>query len=266
MYFVVETSLVDDNRKLKSLTPDKDGFYKGIPLCGLGMVTRNNTFYDTDSLIEKITDENSTFNKRLKTGDLFGEYGHPYVPNLNSEEGMQRIMTLLPDRKTIFFKKIYSKKIEDLNMNFVFGDIKPAGPYGQYSEELLIDPNMNFSTSLRAITSNKMINNISNRKVLLLITFDAGVPGGGYKEASKRYRDISSEDLCEILSPEQFLNLKKDTSIAFESLLTETELNDILKCSRISVEGKISGYFINNENLIYDESEGKKRNILSVLL
>jgi hypothetical protein len=208
----------------------------------------------------------STFNKRLKTGDLFGEYGHPFVPNLSSKEGMQRVITLEAKKKAVFYRKIYSKRIEDLGIDFVFGDLKPAGPYGKYAEEALLDPNMNFSTSLRAITDNVIRNGIVFKKVFMLITFDVGVPGGGYKESSKRYSDVSQESINEILDASVFLDLKQNTSIAFESLITKSELNDILKYSRINIKGRISGYFIDDERLIFDETNNKKRSILSALL
>lgn len=269
IYFVVETAIKENNRSIKPMIPDSDGVFTGVPLMVMGeMVTQNNTKYEDTSVLNSMTNPNYTFHKRLTAGDLFGEHGHPRIYDLKKEDGVQRILTLDPDKKCIYYKKIYNKQISDLNANLVFGDIKPCGPYGKYAEEMLIDPNMNFSTSLRALSSNKYnpATKVSERTIVNLITFDCCVPGGGFREASKRYANISSENLCELISPESLLNLQKDSSVAFESLLTNTEINDILKLSQVSIKGKISGYYLNNEKVFYDSKTMQKKSILSVLL
>lgn len=268
--FAIETSIVKDGRKLEALTPDKDGYYRGIPLMVLGnVVTRNKTCYDEKSFYDIINNPSSSFNMRLTSGDLFGEYGHPFVPNLDSKEGIIRILTLEPTRKAAHYKRIYGKKDEGLGLNIAYGDIKPAGPYGKYAEEMLVDPTMNFSTSLRAITSNKIdpVTKINYRKFITLITFDVGVPAGGYEIASKRYKDVSVENLSEIINLEFLLSLKSNTSIACEtSLISDSELNEILQCSKIKIKSKADVIYLEKDNLIYDVEKNQKRSVLGTLL
>jgi hypothetical protein len=195
------------------------------------------------------------------------EHSHPNVIGLSKEDALRRIMYLDPDKKACHIRKISSKHLEDLNLDIVCGDIKPVGPYSKYAEEQLSDPTMNFSTSLRAITSmTQKPNGVSFRKMLQLVTFDCSVPSGGFQEASKRYQ-IAQEEIVEFIDPTIFLdNNKRDSNIGFESMMTRSELNDIFEAAKIKITGKVSGIYLGEHNLIYDEKTGKRSSIMTTLL
>jgi hypothetical protein len=259
IYFVVETALVDDNRKLQALTPDDDGFYCGIPMCALDIVTRNKTQYDSKSLIENMTNPNTTFNTRLRDGELFGENGHPFIYKpLSDPESVARLFRLDSRFKACHYKKFYSKKDEGLGVNIIYSDLKPMGPYGKYAEEQLLDPNVNFSTSLRALSSEQKKNGILFRNILNLITFDVGVPGGGFKYSSKRYYDTSVANVTEALSHESLRYIADHyETISMEGLITESELNDLFKRSKIKIKNSISCFRIDKKTIHVIEDNKK---------
>lgn len=264
IYFVIETALTDEHgRSLKALTPDEHGYYQGIPMCVLGQVTRNNTFYNEDSVEKAMTSQKSLFYIRLKDGDLFGENGHPFIyKSLKDREASLRLFTLDPNKKACHYRKFYVKQDEGLDAKIVYSDLKPMGPYGKYTEELLLDSYSNFSTSLRGLSSETRQNGILMRNLVKLVTFDVNVPGGGYRYASKRYKDVSLENISELLTPETLSYIADSCSdgVAMESLITQAELNDIFELSKIKVANSITCYKL-DKNHIYIQEDSSDHSI-----
>ena len=69
--------LLEGNQK--SLKPDKNGVYHDIPLMVLGKVSRNLKDYEVTSMVDALTNPYSPFVRRLKAGQLTGEWGHPMI-------------------------------------------------------------------------------------------------------------------------------------------------------------------------------------------
>ena len=110
IYFVAETAMSDNGRKLSALTPDEEGYFCGIPMAVLGIPTRNNTQYETDSIVNAISNPETTFNQRLRDGELFGEHGHPFIYKpLSDPASSVRVFRLDPDKKAALYKKFYCK-------------------------------------------------------------------------------------------------------------------------------------------------------------
>jgi len=268
LFFVVETSTVQDGKELKSIQKDKDGYYKGFPLAVYGAKTRNNTVYDVPSIIKQITDPNSTFNIRLTEGNLIGEWGHPLV-DPTTKMGLQRVLTLEPAKEACHYRKVYSKKLDDSDMIVIFGDLKPSGPYGKYFEERMDDPTVNCAASLRALTKDRFdrASNTLYRNVQSLVTFDIGVPSGGYKEASKRYmvsfEEIIAKNIEEVFSYETVCAINH--SVGLESF-TNTELNDILGARKITIGEKVVGVIDANNGILYNIETKEKQGLVRSML
>jgi len=258
IYFVAETEMSSNGRKLKTLTPDEDGFFKGLPMAVLGIPTRNNTQYDSNSLIDAIDNPQTTFNRRLKDAELFGEYGHPFTYKpLSDPKTSVRVLGLNPEKKAVLYRKFYCKRDTEQNLDMIYADLKPMGPYAKYAEEQLLDPSANFSSSLRAISSQEKRGNILFRRVMNLITFDVCVPGGGFQQASKRYQDASFENFAEIMDHDTMAAISNNAeSIAMEGLLTDTELNDIFKKSNIKIGINLKCFRI-DKDIIHIQGDDK---------
>jgi hypothetical protein len=272
IYFVVETTIEEDSRKLEQLRPDKDGWYRGIPVMAFGVVTRNNTCYDTDHVIKCINNKNTLFNIRLDEGNLFGEWNHKFVYP-QSKRDLAKAFYLDRMRESNSYRKFYTKHVEDLGVDMIFCDTKPSGEHGKFFEELLHDPTRNLAFSLRGFADEKLDKktNVMHKYLKVLITFDSGVPSGGFKYASKRYVDkniISEESMSDIKVPvDKLIEIKNDRfeGLSMESaIITDSEINDILKSKKVVLKNNITSYIVGDK--IYNEEENKKMSVFSTFI
>lgn len=265
LYFTVTTAIIDDNRSLKKGVRDKDGYFTNVPVAVLGTVTRNNTQYDTEAFIGQIKGPDTSFYKRLTEGNLFSEWGHCCV-DLNSQAGMERLMNLDPQKKSNHIRSVSVKHIADLGLDMIVMDTKGAGPYGKYHDEAMLDPTMNIAYSLRGISTG-MIDpktKVIKKKLVNLVTFDAGVASGGFKEASKRYM-TSVENLS--YQSEELVNhhitqndLVMVRNVAMESF-TNSELNDLMKSNKVVIGQVITGYVDRATHTIIDPESKNQRSL-----
>jgi len=256
IYFTVETFVVDDNRELGKGVRDKDGYFTDVPVAVLGTVTRNMTSYDTPAFIKQLRGPDSSYNKRISEGNLFGEWGHPFV-DFNSPSGMQRLLNLEPTKESHHIRSSSVKHVDDLDIDLIMIDSKGTGPYGQYYDEAMLDPTRNLSHSLRGISNAKVdrATGVTHKQLVSLVTFDAGMASGGFKEASKRYM-ASTEDLSfgssEVVNvPVTPANIIQFRNVAMESI-TQSELNDILKANKVVIGSVVTGYVDTASKTIVD--------------
>jgi hypothetical protein len=253
--FVVETLVVRNGRKLSGLRPDADGYFKSVPIAVLGIPTRNNTYYDIDSIVKEMTSGTSAINMTLSDGNLYGEWGHPYLDPTKPD--LQRLLTIKEDRQSHHFRKIYTGEQLDNGGVVVYGDIKPTGPYGKILYDQLIDPYMNSSFSLRSICSERRDSkrNLVLRTVKKLVTFDA-VGAGGYAEASKRY--VGANESLK-LEYEDFINA--DTGEYACESITDRDILDIFGATDIVINRQTLGKVIPG-NKSYIDHDGHKRSVV----
>ena len=267
-YFQVETFIVDDGRKLGKGVRDEDGYFTDVPVAVLGAVTRNKTSYDTPAFLKQLQGPDSSFYKRLTEGCLFGEYGHPFC-DLNSPMGMQRLLNLEAKKESHHIRSVKVKHIDDLNLDLVLMDTKGTGPYGKYHDEAMLDPSRNIAYSLRGISSASVDRRtgVTHKKLVSLVTFDAGVPSGGFKEASKRYM-ASTEDLnfgcIEIINkPIGHNDMKIVHNIALETF-TDSEMNDLMESTRVIIGQKVS-YIDTKDKTVVDAETNTSRGLFHAL-
>jgi len=254
--FVIEIAEIKDGKKLKAIKPDKDGYFNNFPLAVLGIPTRNKTYYDVSTVVNELISPSSMINIMLTDGNLFGEWGHPYLdPN---KPDLTRLMTIIEKYQAHHFKKIYVGNEMLVNGGkIIYGDFKPTGPYKDYLLDQLLDPNINNSCSLRSICSEKYDRrtNIRYRSIKRLITFDA-VGSGGYEEASKRY--VPSVESCS-LGYEDFVNVETG-EYACESI-TDRDILNIFGAKDMIVKTKTVGMVVPGASSYIDDS-GYKRSIV----
>lgn len=248
--FSISTDLEFRGRQLKALKPDKDGVYKGIPLTVIGLNSRNGINYDRDSVISCLTDPKSRFVMNLKSGDLEGEWGHPFL-GVEPKAAVARLLHL--DRKNVshYFTRIYTSQLDGSEEAIiVYGDVVPNGPMGKYLKENFEDPKRNVSFSLRAATQViRKSNGVTYKQMLAMFTFDA-VDGPGYVECSKRFRDPAFESLGIAVESngnidisvdrEAFLNATKSFEISgMESKIIDQRVLDAFGCDEVVVKDKV---------------------------
>lgn len=250
--FSISTDLEFRGRELKALKPDKNGVYKGLPLSVIGMKSRNGIVYERDSVMDCLTDPKSRFVQNLKSGDLEGEWGHPFLDPTDPKKMVGRLLFL--DRKNVshHFTKIYAKEDKDSGYVIIYGDVKPSGPMGEYLEKNLQDPTRNASFSLRSATVvTRKEAGVTYKRMLAMFTFDA-VDGPGYVEASKRFQDVAGMEGLSVamadgksnidvnVSKEEFLKATASLDAAgIESNIVDQRVLDAFGCDEVIVRERV---------------------------
>lgn len=255
--FVVDVLHVRAGKKLGTIRPDADGYYK-MPLAVLGTQTDNRTYYDVEQFVSQLTSPTSYINKCITDGKLYGEYGHPPIQLMDENLIIPRLMMI--DEKCVshHIKKIETGEKLESGGKILYGWVKPSGPYAEFLQQNLDDSCMNTAFSLRSIAKSRQEAGITRRQIQHLITFDY-VNAGGYTEASKRFAP-GLESLVDI---DLINNTLRITESAMECL-SNTELNEIFGAKRIVIGNKTTT-FVDKKEALMDDT-GKFHSIFTSLI
>lgn len=265
--FVVETAEVIDGHKLKAIVPDDDGYFCNFPIAVLGVVSRNSTYYDVPSIQQQMTSPTSQINMCLTQGNLFGEWGHPYLDPKKPD--LQRLLTVLEEKQSHQFRRIMTGPRLDNGGIVLLADVKPTGPYKEQLLEQMLDPNINNSFSLRSICSERVdrAKGIIFRTVKRLVTFDA-VGAGGYAEASKRY--VAGGENLDVPLDNESIELKYEDFVdpntgeyATESI-KDKDILDLFGAKEMVVRRQVLGTIIPGSKTFID-TEGNKRSVIHAI-
>ena len=181
LYFAVQIFDQMDGRKIQALRPDEDGYYD-VTVAMLDSTSRNDCYYDPDSIMKEVTSPSTIFNMMLTQGNLKGEFGHPPMGS-----PLERIDAILEERVSHHISKIWTGERISTGIP-VYAKVAPSGPYGDCLEKSLLSSKENTTFSLRCLMSQRPdpVNKRMYRIVKRLVTFDF-VTMPGYKEASKWY-------------------------------------------------------------------------------
>jgi hypothetical protein len=241
--FVVETYRTYDGKELKSVKPNKDGWYEGVPVAVLGKPSDNDASYDTESFVRSMKED--PFNRRLAMGGLRGEIQHPDLPmGALSPKDLKRLLTIDQTLVASQFKKVYTAEELPKGGVIIRADIKPFGPYAEMTEMSLRDPDIGAAWSLRAMVSETTDRNgMKMRYIGRLVTFD-NVDIGGYAEASKYY--IPATESID-LNVEDYLIRDEETGvIAACEELKDLDVLKIFGVKEMTIERKVIGIRTNH--------------------
>lgn len=219
------------------IKPDEQGVYRGLPMMVFGEVTQQKTYYDPASIMDQITNPETSFNKVLKQGKKYGELGHPTFIGLNQDEALTRLVTVDEKNHSHLFVGLYTDAPSATGTVVLRGDVKPAGPYGSVFKESLDDPVVNTAFSLRAYVSTDMRpDGVKFRTVRQLCTFDT-VGASGYASTDKAHA-IGLESFAGDSYSEYEINILQDGNLMIDQIAletyTNTDLNEILGVSSVS--------------------------------
>ncbi|MCP4394468.1 MAG: hypothetical protein GY804_09425 [Alphaproteobacteria bacterium] len=170
---------------LQASKPDSMGYYS-VPV-----LQKNTRFkgmgggqYDDESVKEALYNPNKGFYQALINANCYGEWQHPIYTGQPLTAWVQRCMSIAPEYISHFIKGIEPgdkiKGEETLMMVH-----KPDGPYGEYLEKSLKDPDKNTSYSFRGLVSEKKRNGLYI--VDFVQAFDH-VTHPGFEVAGSRYQ------------------------------------------------------------------------------
>lgn len=187
----------------KILQKNADGYYN-VTLGGFNTFNQSGAFYLADNVEEIIKDKTSILARRIESGYLKGEAGHPeYTPGMSKKDYFLRSMQLELTKISHNIKEISLVQTKDPsglpgkgNTIRVEGLVKPAGPYGDALAKDLEDPDVNVAFSIRCFTVDTWIGGTLIKEVKQIITWD-WVIEPGIKVANKWDKlSLESMDLC----------------------------------------------------------------------
>ena len=257
VYFSVKVLDNINGQKLKALRPDEDGYYT-VPVAVLGESSRNGPYYDVESVVNQIVNEDTVFHKALTQGNLYGEWGHPPY-----DAPISRIDTIIEDRCSHHISALWTGE-EKLSSGgiILYSKLKPSGPYGDMLEKSLLSKKENTSFSLRSLITAKWdnIRKCQYRTVVRLVTFDfVGMPG--YFQASKWYAP-GTESLREI-TPEMLYD-GDGQRVGLESL-SDMEISDMFGLNEIQMYDLTHGKHIKGTSTFFNKN-GEKKSIVHMFL
>lgn len=264
VYFDVSSVFLTDGLNIK---PDANGVYKGFPLAVIGKPSRNNKFYEVESVLDCIVNPNSVFNKKITGGQLEGEWYHPMI---FKDEDLPRLMLIDRAKVSHAIHRVYTGKPDSSGYVTVYGDLEPAGPMGPYLKESLENPRRNTAFSLRSIV-NKIgqQGSMVMQRMVCLVTFDA-TDAPGYYEASKHNVQKSAEAFTDAI--QKAITVKDIETYGHELCnvmgiegVNNQELLDKLQVNSIKICNKINGiYDADNKRII--TPNGDKRSVFHSIM
>lgn len=221
---LVCTALVGTN-KVGNLKEDSSGYFT-VVLGALDAYNSSGAYYSPAGA-DAVFNESSSLQRRLRTGNCRGEYGHPYrVPGQSIQEYMSRCIKIQEDNIAFHISEVWSENIKGADgktVTAVMGKIKPCGPRGEALREQLKNPKENVCFSVRALTADTVVNGVVVKVIKQVITWDY-VNEPGIAVATK-YTTPSLESFHEDVVITQALLRKESYSpqaaVSFESAVVD---------------------------------------------
>ncbi len=186
--------------KVGDLKKNERGYYPMV-IGALDMFNSAGMYYRADAAKQFFEDSNA-FMRRVQRGALRGEYGHP-----RREAGMsmpayyQRLLQIHEDKVCVHFASVwldYDNFKDDQGRPIVaiLAEVNPSGPLGHVLEKQLQNPAENVCFSIRSFTDDRMVNNVINRFIKTIVTFDyVNEPG---MSVAEKYNSPALEGLEEV--------------------------------------------------------------------
>lgn len=175
-----------------NLKPMDDGSgYTRVNAGGFNIPNRAGIKYPFNKYLQEQMGANSDLNRRVNDRQVFCELGHPdafFYERVNGVivrtqitevfQWVMRLRTIMMDRVCAHIRKIHWEKTGG-DTDPVYNDVEliPFGPYKEWVEDALKNPDINFALSLRSVTMPQQMGDMI-REVEYLSTYDVVVESG----------------------------------------------------------------------------------------
>lgn len=161
------------------LKPDSDGYYT-LVIGGLNTLNSIGEYYTLQGAKE-LFDKSSIFQRRVATGNLKGELGHPKKDkDMTNDAYMSRILrteetNVCAHISEVWLDENYGKNNPRFNnpqLVAIMGKVKPAGPKGFVLKEALDNVKENVCFSIRALTRDFYLKGVNHRVLMNIVSWD----------------------------------------------------------------------------------------------
>lgn len=181
------------------LKPNADGYYV-MPIGGLNVWNSAGEYYVYEGA-KQLFEQSSSFMRRVSSGCLKSEEGHPQpLPNQSMESFANRVMKIDEKNVCAHIASVYLDFNSVLDANgrpivAIMGEIKPAGPHGDALAESFQNPKEEICFSIRAFTNDNRVGGVNQRTLAEIVTFDRVTEPG--IATSRKYHSPALESFVE---------------------------------------------------------------------
>ena len=227
-----ETVFAGQNKEGHLPSVDSDGYHT-VVLGGLNCYNASGEYYVAEGVVQMFQ-SSSAFMRRIQSGSLYAEVGHPRKqPGMSYEDFYRRIIDIDDTNicghiSDITLDMAYGQKnpqVGGRDLIAIMGKVKPAGPKAQALQMSLENRKQNTAFSVRGLTDNAQRNGRVERKLTQIITYDH-VTEPGIKAACKAYvpgleslqiLELSDVLIDKVLLADTVKFLQSDNRLATES-------------------------------------------------
>lgn len=161
------------------LKPDEDGYYEMV-VGGLNVFNSAGEYYTLKGA-EQLFSASSIFMRRVKSGCLKAEVGHPKkLPSMAYRDYVQRIFAIEETNICAHFKEIWldptfgvkNPQANNPNLVAIMAKVKPTGPKASGLQAAFDNPHENVCFSIRAVTKDYFERGQCCRVLENIVTFD----------------------------------------------------------------------------------------------
>jgi hypothetical protein len=181
------------------LKKDENGYYT-LPVGGLNVFNSVGDFY-TYEQAKDLFSSSSTFMRRVRSGALKGEYGHPKSqPGQSYESFAERVLTIEEKNICTHFSEIWLdfdnvRDKDGKKVIAIMAKLAPSGPMGDAIAKSLENPNEDVCYSIRSFTRDTYIAGVKHRALAEIVTWDyVNEPGINF---ARKYNSPALESLHE---------------------------------------------------------------------
>lgn len=185
----------------KGILPrDADGYYT-MPVGALNTFNSAGDYYPYEEAKELFT-SSAPLMRRIKSGCLKGEYGHPTpLPNQSMESFARRVMQVDEQKTCVHFSDLwldFDSIKDDMGKPViaVMARLTPSGPFGPALQKSLDNPKEDVCFSIRSFTEDTRVNGVRHRNLREVVTYDAVTEPG--INMARKYRAPALENFNEM--------------------------------------------------------------------
>ncbi len=169
------TALLGTN-KAGTLKCDADGYYT-VVLGALDVYNSGGAYYPEASA-RHLFQQSSSLMRRIASGNLRGEYGHPRMePGMSMDDFVNRVRDIYEPNVCMHIRKVtvdYStyRNAQGQPVITIIGEIRPSGPRGPALKEQLDNRFEDVCFSIRSLTNDDFRGGRHNKHLKLIVTWD----------------------------------------------------------------------------------------------
>lgn len=182
------------------LPKDSDGYYT-MPIGALNTFNSAGDYYPYEEAKDLFT-SSAPLMRRIKTGCLKGEYGHPKIlPNQSMDSFASRVMQIDEQKTCVHFSDLWldfdSVKDEmGKPVIAVMAKLTPSGPFGPALQKSLDNPKEDVCFSIRSFTEDVRVNGVRQRQLREIITYDCVTEPG--INVARKYKAPTLESFADV--------------------------------------------------------------------